>query len=356
MKIAVITDTHFGVRGDAEWMIDYQVKFFEEQFFPVLDKENIKHVFHLGDIVDRRKFINFKTLNKMNSSFILPMQERGIDMTIIPGNHDVYFKNTNKVNALDEILSKTPFIHIISEPKVIQVDDLVKFMFLPWINPENHPQALDFIQNNSADIVCGHLEMKGFEMYKGAVSTHGESVDTFKKFDEVWSGHYHHPSVQNNIRYLGAPYEMTWGDYNCPRGFSVFDTETRELTFHQNKDRLFYKIWYNDEDMELEKLLDFDASRFENKFVKIILQNKTNAYYFDKFSEKIQDVNPIRLQVVEDHKNANTLTEEEIVEEAGDTITIMEKYIDSMNVKHSEELKTMLKNLYTEASNIDTTA
>jgi len=265
------------------------------------------------------------------------------------------YKNTNKINALDEILHGKPNINIIHDPSMLEFDS-VKFMFLPWINPENHPQVLEYISENNAHIICGHLEMQGFEMYKGAISTHGENISTFKKFDEVWSGHFHHPSVQSNIRYLGAPYEMTWGDYNCPRGFSIFDTETRELKFYRNQNRLFHKIWYNDEDMELEKLLDFDATKFKDKFVKIILQNKTNAFYFDKFSEKIQDVNPIRLQVVEDHKNINNLTEEEIVEEAEDTISIMEKYIDMMGIKQSDELKTMIKNLYIEASNIDTIA
>ena len=59
MKYALITDTHFGVRNDSQILLEYQKKFYDEIFFPYLDKNDIKHIVHLGDLVDRRKSINF---------------------------------------------------------------------------------------------------------------------------------------------------------------------------------------------------------------------------------------------------------------------------------------------------------
>ena len=69
MKIALITDTHFGARNDSEVFNDYFFKFYDNTFFPYLEEHNIKHCIHLGDITDRRKFINFKTLQKFRHDF-----------------------------------------------------------------------------------------------------------------------------------------------------------------------------------------------------------------------------------------------------------------------------------------------
>lgn len=352
MKIAVITDTHFGVRGDASWMLDHQEDFYVNHFFPILRDHGISHILHLGDIVDRRKFINFNTLNRMKNMFLNPIIESNMDMMIIPGNHDVYYKNTNDINALDELISTMPNVHVIREPKVLEFDQ-VSIGLLPWVNSENEETYTEWLSNNNFDILAGHLEIKGFEMFRGAVSTHGMPKSIFSKFDEVWSGHFHHKSQQDNIKYLGAPYEMTWSDYNDPRGFHIFDTDTRELTFFRNENRLFMKTWYDDENVDFDKLMNFDEFQFENKFVKIILKNKTNAYFFDKYSDKIQSGNPIKIQVVDDHKNIMNISEDDLVNEAEDTMTIINKHVDNMKVKQSRELKNLLKDLYISANNIE---
>ena len=77
--------------------IEYQNKFYNDLFFPYLQKNDIKCLIHLGDVVDRRKFINFKTANTFRNDFMHRLYEEGIDTHIILGNHDTYYKNTNKV-------------------------------------------------------------------------------------------------------------------------------------------------------------------------------------------------------------------------------------------------------------------
>ena len=59
MKIAVLNDTHWGARNDSPAFVNYFNRFYDEIFFPYLQENNIKTVIHLGDVVDRRKFINF---------------------------------------------------------------------------------------------------------------------------------------------------------------------------------------------------------------------------------------------------------------------------------------------------------
>ena len=95
MKIALITDTHFGARNDSLIFSDFFRKFYENVFFPTLKERGITDVIHLGDVVDRRKFINYKTLNSMKEILFVPLKEMGGNIKIIVGNHDIYYKNSD---------------------------------------------------------------------------------------------------------------------------------------------------------------------------------------------------------------------------------------------------------------------
>ncbi len=92
----------------------------------------------------------------------------------------------------------------------------------------------------------GHLEIKGFEMHNGHMNEHGTEKSVFKRFEKVMSGHFHKKSDDGHIYYLGTQYEMTWSDYKCPKGFHIFDTQTRELSRIENDNTIFKKIIYND--------------------------------------------------------------------------------------------------------------
>ena len=103
MKIAIITDTHFGARADSKAFADYFYKFWDNTFFPYLIENGIKTIIHCGDLMDRRKYVNFDTLNRMRRDFVKPMIDNGITMHTIVGNHDTYYKNTVAVNSVEEL-------------------------------------------------------------------------------------------------------------------------------------------------------------------------------------------------------------------------------------------------------------
>ena len=113
MKIAILNDTHFGVRNDSEAFRNYQLKFYNEIFFPYLEKNNIKTLIHLGDVVDRRKFINYNTAHNFQEKFWKRLWDNKIDTHIILGNHDTYYKNTNKVN-FTHLIKTFDGIHAVS--------------------------------------------------------------------------------------------------------------------------------------------------------------------------------------------------------------------------------------------------
>lgn len=348
MKIALITDTHWGIRGDVVAFHDYFKKSVDEFFLPELRKRNIKQIVHLGDLVDRRKFINYMTAHRLRRDFLEPINQE-FQMDIIIGNHDTYYKNTNELNALREIVvGKYDNIKVYSNPYTREFDG-VPILYVPWICDDNQKQTIEMLEATTAQICFGHLELAGFEMYRGHMSDHGHAHELFDKFDVVCSGHYHHKSDNKNIHYLGAFAEFTWTDYEDPRGFHIFDTETRELEFIKNPFNMFVKIWYDDMNKNIDEVLldDYDV---KGKILKIIVKNKTNPYWFDLFIDRIENYAPMDMQVVEDNLQLD-MDNDDVVNEAEDTISIFKNYIGQLNIEgpRKDKLEKTIVELYQEA-------
>lgn len=345
MKYALITDTHWGARGDHLGFLDYFERFHNDIFFPTLEERKIQNIIHLGDLVDRRKYINYFTASRLRHCFLDRLA--GYTCTIIAGNHDTYHKNTNDVNALKELVEGRA--RVISEP--CEEDN---FLWLPWINSSNEKRAIELIEASNARFVFGHLQLKGFEMHVGSFADDGLDSALLSKFEGVYSGHFHHKSTRNNVHYLGAPYEITWSDYSDLRGFHIFDSETGELEFIQNPYSMFHKVIYNDSNTSLEKLMELDFSKFTKRYVKIILLKKENPYWFEKFFDEIEKANPFDLQVVEDHLNLGIEEDPEMIEKAQDTFTILKTYVNNMSGQVDKpRLEKLLKELYDEAHLIE---
>lgn len=350
-KLALITDTHWGVRGDNVAFLDNNKKFLDKVFFPYVDGNNISTVIHLGDLVDRRKYININTARRLRTDFLDPLNQRNLEVHLIAGNHDTYFKNTNEVNAIKELVENAypSFKTYLKYAESVTFDG-IPILFIPWICDDNREQILNAIQTTPAQIAMGHLEIQGFEMYRGSIVSHGDNRDNFNKFDIVMSGHYHHRSSDGHIFYLGSHGEFTWSDYDDPRGFHIFDTDTRELTFIENPYKMFKKIWYDD-----SKELETNFSEYSGSLVKIIVSNKNDHYLFDKFVENLESSNPIDIQIIEDHMNLDLETDEDIVNESESTIDIFKKYIEGYDIKSLDKsvLTNKIVELYNEAISIE---
>jgi DNA repair exonuclease SbcCD nuclease subunit len=354
MKIALLGDTHFGARNDNSAFHDYFEKFYTEVFFPYLKEHNILHIIQFGDLFDRRKYINFNTLSRARKYFFDVMKDNGISMDVFVGNHDTFYKNTNEVNSPELLLTEYELINVLSEPKTYTYEDL-EIALLPWVCSGNYEQSVEFINNTTAHVLFGHLELAGFEMHRGAVNDHGQfDNEILSKFDVVCSGHFHHKSSRGNIHYLGTPYEMSWSDYNDPRGFHIFDTETRELEFIRNPNVIFNKVHYDDADKAMDDVVGIDFARYRGTYVKVIVRNKTNPYWFDMFVDRLEKAGTVDIQVVEDHLNLNLEDDSEIVNEAEDTLTILRKVVDGIEANvPKKDLDLFLTNLYNEAMHVE---
>lgn len=352
MKVLLLGDTHFGARNDSPLFHDYFEKFYTEFFFPYIKNNQVDHIIQLGDVFDRRKYINFNSLHRARKYFFNPLAATKLPVDFLVGNHDTFYRNTSDVNSLHLLLKEYNF-NLRSVPCEVNIGGVI-FLLVPWINTENEPQFMEAMKFTKAHFAIGHFEIQGFEMYKGSFNDQGLTTDIFDKFEAVFSGHFHHKSSQKNIHYLGTPYEMTWSDFDDPRGFHIFDTSTRELMFIESPHKMFFKTWYNDAGKTMEEATGEDYSKYKDKIVKMIVQSKTNPFWFDLVIDKLEKAGVADLQVVDDHLNLNLEDDADIVNEAEDTLTILNKYVQQSDFQvDRDRLNALIKDLYNEALTVE---
>lgn len=345
MKVAIITDTHYGARKGSKLFHDYFEKFYNDVFFPTIDKEGIDTVIHMGDAFDSRKGIEFKSLKWAKRVVFNPLKERGIKMHLMVGNHDAYYKNTNEINAVDLLLKEYDNVEVYSSPTEVSVGDL-PILFLPWINEQNEKETNNIIKKTKCPVAMGHLELNGFVATPGHIMEHGHDARAFDKFRKVFSGHYHSRSDNGTVYYLGNPYEMFWNDVESPRGFTIFDTESLEHQSINNPHRLFYKIFYEDTDHQT-----FNTSEYENKIVKVIVRKKTDTKKFEKFIDKLYTSGVADLKIVENFQLDES--EEFEAEESEDTMSILSRYIDESETELNKTvIQSLIKEIYQEACEV----
>lgn len=324
MKSVILNDTHFGCKNDSCLLLDYSLEFFKEELFPYLKNNDIKTIFHLGDLFDRRKYVNFKTLHRVRKEFLEPLQEMGIRVHAICGNHDTYYRNTNIINCLRELVEHFSNWTVYSEPTEIHLS-MGCVALLPWINPENELQAAKFISETTCSILFGHLELCGFQSIPGVFIEQGYDPKHFDKFEYVLSGHYHIKSSRNNIYYLGTQYQMGFSDVKEKKGFHVFDFKERTLEFVENPRKLFYTLDYYENSKDKP-----DYDKFKDCYVKVFIKEKTKPILFEKYLDKFYEAGVAELVVAE---NIGETTELTSVDVHKDTLQLLHEEIETIQEK-----------------------
>jgi len=340
MKVAIITDQHFGARKNSKLFHDYFLNFYENVFFPTLEKEGITTVIDMGDTFDSRKGIDFAALAWAKNHYYDRLSDMGIEVHTIVGNHTAYYKNTNDINAVDLLLREYSNIKIYSEPTEIKLGNL-DVLLLPWINPENESNTYSLIKNTTCLCAMGHLELAGFRVNSQIIMEHGLESKLFEKFTKVFSGHYHTRSNDGRVFYLGNPYEMYWSDWNDTRGFTIFDTETLDHHHIDNPYNMFEIINYDEDTTELD-------SDYENNIVKVVIKNKNNQLKYEKFLDKLYSQNPAEVKIVENFEINIKDFEEDI--ESEDTISILDRYIqESETNKDKTRIMSIMREVHKES-------
>ena len=347
MKIAIITDQHFGARKNSKLFHDYFLKFYEDIFFPTLIKEGITTIVDMGDTFDSRKGVDFVSLEWAKNHYYDRLEELGITVHTIVGNHTAYYKNTNQLSGVNLFLREYDNVKIYSEAEEVKIDK-TKFLFVPWINSENEEKTLQLIDDSDSPCVMGHLELNGFMATRGHFMEHGMDSNVFDKFERVYSGHYHMRSNKENVFYLGNPYEMYWNDVNDRnRGFHLFDTDTLEHTPVNNPYQLFHNLYYDDTPHQM-----LDITKYDQKILKVIVRKKSDPKQFERYIDKLYSSNLAELKIVENFDF--TEGEEFEADESEDTISLLNRYIQESEVDLDKSVITeILQDVYREACEVE---
>jgi hypothetical protein len=178
---------------------------------------------------------------------------------------------------------------------------------------------------------------------------HGMGTELFDRFELVMSGHFHTKSNQGNIHYLGSQMEFTWSDVDDPKHFHIFDTEKRELTPVKNPITIFEKVVYDDRKTVYN---DYNVEALKQKFVKVVVVNKSEPFLFDKFIDRIQDVDTHELKIAETFDEFMGENVDDAAISVEDTTQLLDSYVDAVDTDlDKDRIKNMMRGLYVEAQN-----
>lgn len=349
MNIGLLGDTHFGVRNGAKIFHDYFEAYIREELIPSLNKKKVTDLFQLGDLFDKRKTVDFYTLNRCKQYFFDALRDNNITLHTLIGNHDIFWRESLSVNSPMLVLGEYDNVKIYDKPTTVTIQDTT-IDIIPWICKENEADILNFIAKSKSDLCFGHFEIASFAMYRGMPSEHGLNMAMFEKYEKVLSGHYHTKSSKGNITYIGTPWEMTWQDFNDPRGYHTFNLKTRKMQFFENPIKKYVRIEYDDKDKEP---IDIAPLNIKDCFIRLVVVNKVDYYKYDLFLQRLQNKGIYDLKIIED---VSEFTEGELSEtiDLEDTIDVMTKYIDTVSTDvDKDSVKSFMKTLYIEAINHD---
>ena len=343
-KVAIITDTHFGVRKGSQIFHDYFEKFYVDTFFPTLEQRNIRTVIHLGDVFDVRKGIDYWSLDWAKRVFFSPLSTRGIDTHIIVGNHDIFYRTSLKLNSVQLNLQEYTNVSVYNRPETATIQGVDIFM-VPWLCEDNAERFVTERDKTDAKICMGHLELAGFYANKDYQCQHGTDPETFSKFGTVFSGHFHKRSSRSNITYLGNPYQLYWNDLDEVRGFHIYDLDTGELEFIPNPTTMFNKIFYNESKKKL-----FNPHKFKDSFIKIVVEDKSSPKKLSTLVDNLYKVGVHDVKIIEQF---NLEVDDDVEVEGEDTLTTLTNYVNAMDdgVDKSSIIQ-IFKSLYVEAQEV----
>jgi len=339
-KIAFITDTHHGARGSSKVFRDMMRAYYKDEFFPHIKKNEIKTILHLGDFFDSRNSISLHDIDYTMNEWLPQLEASGATMYVIAGNHDVAYRNTNKINSLSLLKASKHVVVIDSEVQVLEFfDDGPKFVMCPWVNSENHDELVEDLKTYATKdhILCMHTSFEGMKMYKNSiVCDHGFKPELFKNYLRVFSGHFHHPSVYGNIEYMGALFHFNWQDYNDWRGFMVYDNDAQAFTKIENTNCLFHQVNYHD-------ALTYDKEELailSGKILRLTINQTYDKVELKDLVNTIESYGPVSVDVID-----NTIIERVVMaDDEPDDVKELHEYVN--DALQDDPLKKELTDLF----------
>lgn len=342
MKIVIISDTHFGCRKNSVYFMEEQKRFYDNKFFPYLRINDIDTILHLGDFFDNRKTVNFETLRHAKECFMNPIVEDGLNLHMIVGNHDSYYKSNGDLTSTKLLFNDLPGVTVYDSLTELQFGDK-SFLMVPWIFPIQKEETVAKLKLDTSDVCCGHFEMLGVVFQGSTVSRKGIDTDTFSHYPHVFSGHFHKKSQY----YVGSPYAMSWSDYDDPKRIIIYDTDDGTTEDVYLADDTYFKIEYPIPAGQEPPVW----SQYKDKIVRVLVKKKDNVVEFDAFIENLESFEPQEIDIKEEYLYLNVIKEDDLDDDT-DTLGVLLSSIDSIEDLSKGErhiVKEIMTQLYNKA-------
>jgi len=339
-KMFMFTDIHYGAadadkeRGlrhnmDNDAFIDFCIE--EIKADPVIDA-----IGFLGDWNQHRTAINLHTL-KYAYEGMKKLNDLGLPIYIVLGNHDLYKKNDRSIHSL-HFFEQFENVHLIEDPTVLKQKNrkYQDILFCPFLM---HGEEVDLVQYLSVPLWFGHFEFNGYEVTgHGMVMTGGVDPDDFSQPDLIVSGHFHKRQAKKgkNVVYMGNPFPTSYsdaGDEN--RGYATYDFESKEIEFTNWEDGpLYIKTTLSD-------ILDGKVTIDNRCYVKCIVDQKlTYEESAALQKELMQEFLPRSFSLEESIEMSDVITETEASNKwlNDDMASVDEMVVDMLADVESEQL------------------
>ena len=271
MKILMIGDMHFGKKCTVPEFVAYQERELDRAVAYAVDN-GIKEVVILGDMCDDRKSIYVPTMRLLKRKFNSYAVETDVDFTLVIGNHDVFYKNTNDLNSPREMFEDfTGGFNIVDSKPVTRNIGGQSCLFMPWMATDFYGEWISFLETSPADYCFGHFEINGFVMNNSNTCRSQLKAEHFRNFKQTFSGHFHTKSSKSGVTYVGSLAQLDWSDHDQAKGFHVLDTETGVVEFVESPETIFRKVL-------IGKKFDFaSVAELKDCFLKVYINRKLTS-------------------------------------------------------------------------------
>lgn len=343
MKAIITSDWHVGVRGDSDLFHDIFLTWVSDFLIPNIEKEKAEHLFMLGDFFNNRNTTNNKTINVAIEA-IDKIFEVFPDLTIsiLAGNHDLYYKSSRDISSLRILENRYENLSIEKEIYRVTLGNK-KFVLCPWLVS---PEEVDELFSKKADICLGHFEINDFRLVGGIKEKKGLSPAKFRKtFGKTFSGHFHINQEDDNITYVGNPFETDWKDYNNEKVLYVLDCESGDVkTISNNISPKHVKVY-----LSQIKNGSIELKTLKNSFVKLIIDDDCTEKGLKKIQDVIYKKNPLSLDIEGFNEDANIVVgdmENDLTSPFDYLVSFIQDYEDFPDSIDKDELVKMTTGIY----------
>lgn len=273
-------------------------------------EHDITNVIILGDLFHDRVNLNIEVMNAVFDFFVETQREYGQTWSAIPGNHDLFLRNSWNINSIKPIGSWLNAIDTIQRFEMHGTN----FWTLPFMHDEQrYLYAVKKIEEKAGkgDVLLTHVGVCGATYDCCFLMQHWTAVNfADSKFSAIFTGHFHcHQSLGEKVHYPGSPISFRFDDGMVPHGFFTYERGKIEFVeiYDACPDSLRERrpprhVTVLDEDLQT-------AQKFVGEKVRIILSKKYTANELydirkDLIKKGITDVKWVHPKVDEEAKKS----------------------------------------------------